>query len=152
MASSPPAASPAPPSGILETVLYAADLAAAEAFYRDVLGLEVYSRVAGRQVFLRCGAQMLLIFNPEATAKPPPPGARVPVPPHGAQGPGHVCFRASAAEIKAWRTHLLACGIAIEADFEWPNAVPDKRGRSIYVRDPAGNSVEIAEARIWGIE
>ena len=139
------------PTAILETILYAADLAAAEAFYRDVLGLEVYSRVAGRQVFLRCGAQMLLIFNPDATSKPPVPNARVPVPPHGAHGPGHVCFSATASGLIDWRRRLEAGGIAIEADFEWPSPVPDKRGRSIYFRDPAGNSVELAEPRIWGL-
>ena len=139
------------PTAILETILYATDLAAAEAFYRDVLGLEVYSRVPGRQVFLRCGAQMLLIFNPDATSKPPPPDARAPVPPHGARGAGHVCFAATASELFAWRRHLEASGIAIEADFEWPNPSPEKRGRSIYFRDPAGNSVELAEPRIWGL-
>ena len=139
------------PSAVLETILYAADLAAAEAFYRDILGLDFYSRVEGRQVFLRCGAQMLLIFNPDATAKPPAPGARVPVPPHGASGPGHVCFSASAAELVAWHRHLTDHGITIEADFEWPSSTPDKRGRSIYFRDPAGNSVELAEPRIWGL-
>jgi catechol 2,3-dioxygenase-like lactoylglutathione lyase family enzyme len=131
------------PSAILETVLYAEDLAAAEAFYRDVLGLEVYAKADGRQVFLRCGAQMLLIFDPRVTAKGSA-NPRLPVPPHGAQGPGHVCFAASAAEIDAWRARLAAHGIAIEADFEWPGG-----GRSIYFRDPAGNSVEFAEPRIW---
>ena len=80
------------PSGVLETVLYARDLVAAEAFYADVLGLEVTAKAAGRQVFLRCGEQMLLIFNPDATEVPPPADAKLPVPPHGARGPGHVCF------------------------------------------------------------
>jgi len=32
------------PSGIFETVLYAEDLAAAEHFYHDALGLEVIER------------------------------------------------------------------------------------------------------------
>lgn len=139
------------PTSILETVLYAGDLAAAETFYRDVLGLEFYSRVEGRQVFLRCGRQMLLIFNPAATEKHPAPGAKVPVPPHGAHGPGHVCFAAGADEIAAWRSYLEANGIVIEADFEWPNSMPEKRGRSLYFRDPAGNSIEFAEPRIWGL-
>ena len=140
-----------PPTSILETVLYAADLVAAESFYRDVLGLDVYSRVVGRQVFLRCNGQMLLIFNPTATTIPPSAGAKIPVPPHGAHGPGHVCFAASADEINRWRRHLEAHGVAIEADFEWPNSIPEKRGRSLYFRDPAGNSVEFAEPRIWGL-
>ena len=90
------------PTGILETVLYAKDLAAAEAFYRDVLGMEPFARVAGRHLFYRCGDQVLLIFNPDATRVPPAPDA-LPVPPHGMDGEGHVCFRASAAEIDAWR-------------------------------------------------
>ena len=133
------------PAGVLETVLYVIDLAAAEQFYRDVLGLESFSKAPGRQLFYRCGDQVLLLFNPEATSKPPAPDA-LPVPPHGATGPGHICFRASAEEIAAWRQRLADHGIAIEADFEWPNG-----GRSIYFRDPAGNCLEFAEPRIWGL-
>lgn len=102
------------------------------------------AKAAGRQVFLRCGDQMLLIFNPEATEVPPPADAKLPVPPHGARGPGHVCFKASAIEIEAWRAHLQQRGIDIEAEFEWPGG-----GRSIYFRDPAGNCLEFAEPRIW---
>jgi catechol 2,3-dioxygenase-like lactoylglutathione lyase family enzyme len=131
------------PAGILETVLYAKDLAATETFYRDVLELEPFAKVAGRHLFYRCGDQVLLIFDPDATSVPSPPGA-LPVPPHGARGPGHVCFRAPAAEIDGWRTRLIARGVAIEADFEWPGG-----GRSIYFRDPAGNCLEFAEPRIW---
>jgi len=133
------------PAGVLETVLYVSDLAAAERFYRDVLGLEPFSKAPGRQLFYRCGDQVLLLFNPEATSKPPAPDG-LPVPPHGATGPGHICFRASAEEIAAWRQRLADHGIAIEADFEWPNG-----GRSIYFRDPAGNCLEFAEPRIWGL-
>ena len=137
---------PTKPEAILETVLYAADLDAVEAFYRDMLGLEPNSKMAGRQVFYALGEQMLLIFNPAATELPPA-NPRLPVPPHGSRGPGHVCFRASAAEIKAWHTRLVEKGVAIDADFEWPGG-----GRSIYFRDPAGNSLEFAEPRIWGLE
>jgi catechol 2,3-dioxygenase-like lactoylglutathione lyase family enzyme len=133
------------PAGILETVLYAKDLGAAEAFYREVLGLAPFARTAGRHLFYRCGDQVLLIFNPEATDVPPAPGA-LPVPPHGALGPGHICFRATAAEIDSWAARLAQNGVAIEADFEWPGG-----GRSIYFRDPAGNCLEIAEPRIWGL-
>lgn len=134
------------PERVLETILYAEDLAAAEAFYTGVLGLEVYARSAGRQVFYRLAGQMLLIFNPKATVVPPPEGAKLPVPPHGAIGHGHACFAASADEIDRWRSHLETRGIAIEADFLWPSG-----GRSIYFRDPAGNCLEFAEPRIWGL-
>ena len=135
------------PLTILETVLYARDLGAIEVFYRDALGLEPFAKTEGRQVFYRVGDQMLLIFNPVATSKPPADDAELPVPPHGADGEGHVCFRASAAEITAWRKHLERQKVQIEADFEWPGG-----GRSIYFRDPAGNCLEFAEARIWGLQ
>jgi catechol 2,3-dioxygenase-like lactoylglutathione lyase family enzyme len=133
------------PTGILETVLYARDLGAAEAFYRDVLGLIPFAGVPGRHLFYRCGDQVLLVFNPSATRVPPASGA-LPVPPHGAVGPGHICFRATAAELDAWVERLTAKAVAIEADFEWPRG-----GRSIYFRDPAGNCIELAEPRIWGL-
>ena len=133
------------PSAILETILYAGDLDATEAFYGQVLGLERTARAGDRHIFFRCGEQMLLIFNPDVTLVPPASGA-LPVPPHGSRGAGHVCFKASAKEIGQWRDRLSASGVAIEADFEWPQG-----GRSLYLRDPAGNSVEFAEPRIWGL-
>lgn len=134
------------PSSILETALYVTDLDAAEKFYGKVLGLERIARVDGRHVFFRCGQGVLLLFNAEATSVPPAAGARLPVPPHGTQGQGHVCFSASAEEIGLWKARLQAGGIAIEADFEWPQG-----GRSIYFRDPSGNSLEFSEPRIWGL-
>jgi len=135
------------PEGVLETVLYARDLAATETFWRDVLGLEPFSKLEGRQLFYRCGNQVLLIFDPDATVVPPKDGA-LPVPPHGAIGEGHVCFRASAGDIDAWRERLEARGVTIEADFVWPAS----GGRSLYFRDPAGNCLEFAEPRIWGLD
>jgi catechol 2,3-dioxygenase-like lactoylglutathione lyase family enzyme len=134
------------PSAILESALYVTDLDAAERFYGTVIGLERIGAVEGRHVFFRCGTGILLLFDAEATRQPPPPGATLPVPPHGAAGEGHLCFSADAEEIDGWKARLESHGIAIEADFEWP-----KGGRSIYVRDPSGNSIEFAEPRIWGL-
>jgi catechol 2,3-dioxygenase-like lactoylglutathione lyase family enzyme len=134
------------PSAILESALYVSDLAAAETFYRDVLGLPVIARVDGRHVFFRCGSGILLLFNAAATKVPPPPGARLPVPPHGTAGEGHLCFAATPTEIENWKHRLEDKGIAMEADFEWPSG-----GRSIYFRDPSGNSLEFAEPKIWGL-
>mgnify|MGYP001222864214 CR=1 FL=1 len=134
------------PTAILESALYVDDLDAAEAFYTHVLGLERIAKVDGRHVFFRCGDGVLLLFNPAETVKPPAPDARLPVPPHGTKGQGHLCFRADAAEIERWKEHLGANDVAIEADFEWPQG-----GRSIYFRDPAGNSIEFAEPGIWGL-
>lgn len=128
----------------LESALYARDLAAAERFYAGVLGLEVVARVEGRHVFFRVGAGMLLLFNPGATARPPTNPA-LPVPAHGATGPGHYCFAVPPDGLDPLRAHLEAAGVAIEADFRWPGGA-----RSVYVRDPAGNSVEFADPALWG--
>ena len=132
---------------ILETSLYVDELDQAETFYRDILGLELHHRVPGRHAFFRCEGQMLLLFSADATLKPAAPGALpVPVPVHGARGAGHVCFAASIAEIEQWRVRLLSKAVEIEADFIWPSG-----GRSIYFRDPSGNSLEFAEPRIWNL-
>ncbi|RUU25306.1 VOC family protein [Mesorhizobium sp. M6A.T.Ce.TU.016.01.1.1] len=134
------------PSAILESALYVTDLDAAEDFYSGVLGLDLLGKVDGRHLFFRCGDGVLLIFNAEATKVPPAPDARLKVPPHGTVGDGHLCFAASADEIVRWKAHLEQKKIAIESEFEWPQG-----GRSIYIRDPSGNSIEFAEPRIWGI-
>jgi catechol 2,3-dioxygenase-like lactoylglutathione lyase family enzyme len=131
------------PCGVLESVLYADDLEAARRFYEDVIGLTCFSAAPGRDAFFRCGDQVVIVFNAAATSveKPPRKGR---APPHGAVGRGHLAFKAKAHELDAWRDKLIAGGLAIEADFEWSPGL-----RSIYVRDPAGNSIEIADERLW---
>lgn len=135
---------PAPaPGAVLETALYAADLDAAEAFYGGLLGLERITRAGNRHVFFRVGPGVLLLFNPGETETETGATA-MPVPPHGARGPGHMCFAMARDEITALRARLLAAGLGIDAEFDWPNGA-----HSLYVRDPAGNSVEFAEPRLW---
>ena len=99
---------------ILESALYAEALEETAAFYAEVMGLERIAEVEGRHVFFRAGEGVLLLFRPSATREPPPPDARLPVPPHGCSGPGHLCFAASAAEIERWRARLTDAGIEIE--------------------------------------
>ncbi|MBS0565658.1 MAG: VOC family protein [Proteobacteria bacterium] len=131
--------------GVLEAALYAADLDAAEAFYGGVLGLRRIARGGDRHVFYAAGQTVLLIFNPAETERPPRPGP-MPVPAHGGRGPGHVCLRVPSARLDEMASLLGAAGVAIEADFHWPGGA-----RSIYVRDPAGNSVEFAGDDLWGL-
>jgi catechol 2,3-dioxygenase-like lactoylglutathione lyase family enzyme len=125
---------------ILETCIYAEDLDAAERFYTGVLGLERIARVEGRHVFFRCGGRVFLVFDPRETA-----GGGM-IPGHGATGPGHACFAATDDELEGWRAHLRASGVEIEQEKDWSGG-----GRSIYFRDPAGNSIEIGTPSIWGI-
>jgi len=135
---------PIPPSATLESALYAEDLLAAETFYSEIIGLSVILRQPGRHVFFRAGQSVLLIFNAAATTQPPTIGQTLAVPPHGSEGRGHYCFSIPAADIDRWCDHLQNKGIAIESDIHWPNGA-----RSIYVRDPAGNSVEFADPALW---
>lgn len=128
-------------TAILETVIYAADPLACAAFYISVLGLEPVRELPGRFSFLRCGAQMLLIFAPGPALDPDQQNG---IPTHGATGRGHLCFGAAdGAELDRWSALLAQRGVVVEHRHQWPN------GRSLYFRDPAGNSVEIAETAIW---
>lgn len=126
---------------VLETSLYAADLAAARRFYGDILGLELLSEAEGRHLFFRLRRGMLLLFNPDATRDD---GADVP--PHGSEGAGHVALAVEPAALPAWRTRLAACGVAIEREVQWPSG-----HLSLYFRDPSGNSIELASPGIWGL-
>lgn len=130
-------------SGVLESALYVLDLQAAEEFYTDVLGLTFYSKLEGRHVFLRCGDQMVLLFNAEATAVSA--GGPKDAPTHGAKGEGHLAFVAMDREIDQWKQHLVEKGVEIEQEIQTGG------GRSIYFRDPSQNSLEVASTRIWGI-
>jgi catechol 2,3-dioxygenase-like lactoylglutathione lyase family enzyme len=130
------------PLGVLETSLYADDLHSAEVFYSTVLDLELDSKEDGRHLFYRCGQAMLLIFDPNVTAR-----RTGPVPPHGAIGPGHVAFSVDTSDLDAWIEQIERRGVEVEARLDWPGG-----GRSIYFRDPAGNSLELTTPQIWGFE
>ena len=50
-----------------------------------------------------------------------------------------MCFSQTREDLLAMRDHLIAKGIEIEAEFDWPNGA-----RSIYFRDPLGHRIELA--------
>ena len=131
--------------GVLEEALYASDLDAAEHFYGTVLGLERIARHDDRHIFFRCGQTVVLIFNAAETVKPAQTGS-LPVPAHGTRGAGHLCFRVSGDALDAMVARLTSAGVCIESDFRWPGGA-----RSIYFRDPAGNSLECAEPKLWNL-
>ncbi|MBV7408232.1 VOC family protein [Maritimibacter sp. DP1N21-5] len=139
-------ASPSAPQGVLEAAVYVDDLDAAEGFYAGIVGLKVIIRHDPRHVFFVCGQSVVLAFV-AAESSQPGDGSGIPVPLHGATGPGHICFSVPGEDLDEWVDYLSAKGIGIEADFHWPNGA-----RSVYVRDPAGNSVEFAEPKLWGLK
>ena len=125
--------------GVLETSVYATDLDAARTFYGDVLGLAVLLETDGRHISFRCGTGVLHVFHPDASQ------ASDTMPPHGAEGASHAAFAIRHDDLEPWKAHLTERGITIEEEQTWPSG-----GRSIYVRDPAGNSIELATADLWG--
>ena len=126
---------------VIETSIYAEDLAAAEAFYAQVVGLPLLGREEGRHLFFGVGtANMLLVFDPRATIV----GGVMTA--HGAHGPGHVALGVETNSLDAWRERLARHDVAIEKEIAWPRG-----GRSLYFRDPAGNSIEIITRGVWGL-
>jgi catechol 2,3-dioxygenase-like lactoylglutathione lyase family enzyme len=98
-------------------------------------------REPGRHVFFQAGqASVLLAFFAEATLKGDV------LPSHGSRGPGHFALGIDAESLESWRHHLIASGVSIEREVSWP-----KGGRSLYFRDPAGNSVELVTPGVWGL-
>lgn len=124
---------------LLETAVYGPDLEALERFYVDLLGLEPVAKTPGRNVVLRCGAAALILFDPKASGTPGGP-----FPPHAGPGQGHIAFSVPLGDLAAWRERLAAAGVGIEQEITWPDG-----NRSVYFRDPAGNSVELAPPTLW---
>jgi catechol 2,3-dioxygenase-like lactoylglutathione lyase family enzyme len=128
---------------MLETALYVDDLDEVTVFYRDVIGLRVLMTDPRLVAMDAGGGTVLLLFRRGATSA----GADTPagwIPPHDGQGPVHLAFAVDAGSLPRWETDLHEHGIAIESRVTWARG-----GRSIYFRDPAGHSVELATPGTW---
>ena len=134
-----------PITRILETALYVDDVDGVVAFYRDVLGLRVLG-AGPRLTALDAGqGTVLLVFRRGATTSgADTPGGRIP--PHDGQGPAHLAFAVPAQALPSWERDLEERGIAIESRVRW-----ERGGRSLYFRDPAGHSVELATPGTWEV-
>jgi catechol 2,3-dioxygenase-like lactoylglutathione lyase family enzyme len=126
--------------GLFEMVLEVEDLAAAERFYREVLGLPVADRWGDERpaVWLALGREGYLGLWPPET------GGAAAI--HGGRGGAHVHFalRVPMGTLDAVRARTASLGYAIEErDFGRGN-------RAIYLDDPDGNVVELTErATLW---
>jgi catechol 2,3-dioxygenase-like lactoylglutathione lyase family enzyme len=114
-------------------VLTVADIDRSCAFYEAALGMEIQTFGEGRKA-LRFGNQKI---NLHPAGREFEPKARVPTP-----GSGDLCFIA-ASPLDAVIAHLGALGVAIEIG---PSIRTGATGpiRSIYLRDPDGNLIEIS--------
>lgn len=124
--------------GVYETVLYADDVERMVAFYSEIVGLEAIDPPDDLSAAFRLAdGNVLLIFDPARSAAP----GRF-VPSHGTTGDGHMAFRVDGLDDLT--AGLRARGVEIEREITW-----NENGRSVYFRDPAGNSVEFVEGEIW---
>lgn len=114
-----------PIRGVYEIAIRVQDLARAEAFYRDVLGLEVGLRNEERHMlFLRAGGQDGMIVLQEDKSEWPKQ---------------HFAFTVAEADIERAASHLKELGVAIKGPVlhEWMPA------KSVYFADPDGHDLEL---------
>jgi len=130
---------------LLETALYVDEIEPVVSFYRDVIGLRVLDAGTRLVALDAGGATVLLIFRRGATVD----GADTPggwIPPHDGRGPAHLAFAIPADALPSWESRLLEHGVPIESRVRW-----ERGGMSVYFRDPAGHSVELATPGTWTV-
>lgn len=118
-------------------VLTVTDMVASVAFYRDILGMQAIEFEAAdgsRRWALAFGAQKINLHP-----------AQAPFAPHAAKpraGAADLCFL-SPTPLEAWSTYFEACGQQV---IDGPVQRSGALGPivSLYIRDPDGNLLEIA--------
>lgn len=128
---------------IAEAVLYVDDLQEATRFYTEILDLPLSASFPDA-AFLQTGRNSTLILFDRRKLQE----RESVIPSHGSRGAGHVALAVPEDKMDDWRSRLIAAEVPIEHEQQWPQGT-----RSIYFRDPAGNSVELIEAahyqRVW---
>ena len=120
--------------GIDHVVLRAADPAALERFYLDVLGLTFETR-QGKLTQLRAGRALIDIVPADE------PGPARGTSSTGGANLDHLCLRVEPFDAAAIAKHLAGQGVACGVQASRYGA--EGKGPSIYLRDPEGNGVEL---------
>jgi catechol 2,3-dioxygenase-like lactoylglutathione lyase family enzyme len=131
--------------GVLETALYTEDMARAQAFYENVMGLAPIFTDTRLTAYGIAPRSVLLIFKRgAATQTVTMPGGTIPG--HDGAGPLHVAFAIGKDELARWEQHLQEKGVTIEGATNW-----SRGGRSIYFRDPDRHLLELATPGLWSV-
>lgn len=118
-------------------VLTVADIAATCAFYRDVLGMtpEAFQPAdGGTRWALKFGAQKINLHQSGAEFEPK--AAQV------QPGSADLCFL-SETPLEDWQQHFAALGVRVELG-PLPRSGATGPIRSLYLRDPDGNLIEVS--------
>jgi catechol 2,3-dioxygenase-like lactoylglutathione lyase family enzyme len=113
------------------------ELAPAERFYTEVLGLTVVAHL-GDQTLLQCGPQNLALFqvrSPPLTSEQRQDRIAHPL------GKGHHAFKVSRADFEAARERFIKAGVECAAPINWGDH------DCMYFLDPDGNLLEIVSYR-----
>ena len=122
--------------GIDHIVLRAADPAALERFYLEVLGC-TFEKRQGKLTQLRAGSALIDIVPADE------PG---PAPAHGSSASGganldHLCLRVEPFDAAAIAKHFAAHGVKCGEETSRYGA--EGQGPSVYLTDPEGNGIEL---------
>jgi catechol 2,3-dioxygenase-like lactoylglutathione lyase family enzyme len=123
--------------GLLEVVLEVDDLERSLAFYRNVVGLAIVEQwpEPRRGVWLSIGRNTVLGLWPPSSGGP---GVGI----HGSRGGAHVhlAIYVDPGALESRKRAIAQSGLEVEGPIEF-----DPGNRSIFVTDPDGNVLELAD-------
>jgi catechol 2,3-dioxygenase-like lactoylglutathione lyase family enzyme len=128
---------------LVESSLYATDLAVTSRFYAEVLGLKAMLTTPRLVAFDAGNRSVLLIFQEGATEEDLPSDEGV-IPGHDGKGRLHLALGVTAESLDEWRDRLRQYGVAIISETRWRRG-----GKSLYFHDPDGHVVELATPGLW---
>ena len=110
---------------LVEVALFTDDVAAASAFYRDLVGAEPVAEWPGGAIFTAGGAKILVHERTAAMTDGPP-------------NEDHIALSVASLDGTCEALRMKGASLLLEPrDYPW--------GRSAYLRDPDGRLVELAE-------
>jgi len=128
---------------VLETSLYAKELATTARFYAQVLGLKPMLETPRLVAFDAGSRSVLLVFQRVSTEEDLATDEGV-IPGHDGAGRLHLALGIEAGSLAAWRERLARHRVAIISETRW-----QRGGTSLYFHDPDGHVVELATPGLW---